>query len=63
MIQDYKWDFPLNDYNDAKFKRKTEVEKKLEEVREWRIANQSTKKQEEVKLVETKFSTMAFAGA
>ena len=36
MIPKYHWDFPISDYNNSQMKRKSNMQKMLDEVREMR---------------------------
>ena len=63
MIPNYHWDFPVNEHNENQVVRKTTMQQMLEEVRVMRDKELSCKKLEEIKLVETKFSTLSFAGS
>ena len=63
MLSNYHWDFPIHGHDIGKVVRQGRVAGMLAEVREQRDKELSYKKLEEIKLVETKFSTLSFAGS
>ena len=63
MIPNYHWDFPVDAHTSNQVVRKTRMQEMLDEVRVIRDKELSYKKLEEIKLVETKFSTLSFAGS
>ena len=63
MIPNYHWDFPVDAHTSNQVVRKTRMQEMLDEVRVIRDKELSHKKLEEIKLVETKFSTLSFAGS
>ena len=63
MIPNYHWDFPVDSHTSNQVVRKTRMQQMLEDVRKMRDKELSYKKLEEIKLVETKFSTLSFAGS
>jgi len=63
MLSNYHWDFPLHGHEIGKVVRQGRVAGMLAEVRAQRDKELSHKKLEEIKHVETKFSTLSFAGS
>ena len=63
MIPNYHWDFPVDGHTQNQLVRQTKMQGMLEEVRKVRDKELSTKKQEEIKIVEKQFSTLSFAGS